>query len=65
MTPRAGVKTTLASEMRLPGPPIPSGGPNFLGLTVSVFAVSLIPARTNLLFLILFFAKLGDYLRGG
>jgi hypothetical protein len=30
MTPRAGVKTTLASEMRLPGPPIPSGGPNFL-----------------------------------
>src|SRR5919108_1873307 len=30
MTPRAGVKTTLAIETRLTGPPIPSGGPIFL-----------------------------------
>src|SRR5712692_4207910 len=29
MTPRAGVKTTPAIETRLPGPPIPSGGPSF------------------------------------
>jgi len=29
MTPRAGVKTTLASETRLQGLPVPSGGPNF------------------------------------
>ena len=32
MTPRAGVKTTLASEMRLPGLPDPKRGPHlFLG----------------------------------
>jgi hypothetical protein len=30
MTPRAGVKTTLASEMRLPGLPDPKRGPTFL-----------------------------------
>jgi hypothetical protein len=30
MTPRAGVKTTLASETRLQGLPVPSGGPIFL-----------------------------------
>jgi hypothetical protein len=29
MTPRAGVKTTLASEMRLPGLPDPKRGPHF------------------------------------
>jgi hypothetical protein len=28
MTPRAGVKTTLASEMRLPGLPDPKRGPH-------------------------------------
>jgi hypothetical protein len=29
MTPRAGVKTTLASEKRLPGLPDPKRGPHF------------------------------------
>src|SRR5215467_11525592 len=29
MTPRAGVKTTSAIETRLPGLPVPSGGPIF------------------------------------
>src|SRR5205814_4702232 len=29
MTPRAGVKTTPATETRLQGPPIPSEGPSF------------------------------------
>jgi hypothetical protein len=29
MTPRAGVKTTPASEMRLPGLPDPKRGPHF------------------------------------
>src|SRR5260370_29538760 len=33
MTPRAGVKTTLASEMRLPGLPDPKGGPHFFAFT--------------------------------
>jgi hypothetical protein len=31
MTPRAGVKTTPATERAFHGPPIPSGGPYFLG----------------------------------
>ena len=34
MTPRAAVKTTLASETRLPGLPVPSGGPNFFMVLV-------------------------------
>jgi hypothetical protein len=36
MTPQAVVKTTLASETRLPGLPVASGGPIFLGLANAV-----------------------------
>jgi hypothetical protein len=31
MTPRAGVKKTLAIEARLPGLPVPSGSPSYFG----------------------------------
>jgi len=35
MTPRAGVKTTLASETRLPRLPDPNRGPHFFAIPVS------------------------------
>jgi hypothetical protein len=37
MTPRAGVKTTLASEMRLPGLPDPKRGPHLFFWTVRIW----------------------------
>src|SRR5258708_7883071 len=40
MTPRAGVKTTLASEMRLPGLPDPKRGPHFFWLVTDKFIQS-------------------------
>jgi hypothetical protein len=40
MTPRAGVKTTLASEMRLPGLPDPKRGPH-------LFLAHVSPAHTR------------------
>jgi hypothetical protein len=35
--PTRRVKTTVASETRLPGLPVPSGGPNFWGLAFGRF----------------------------
>jgi len=43
MTPRAGVKTTLASEMRLPGLPDPKRGPHFFW---PAFFSTVVPACT-------------------
>jgi hypothetical protein len=39
MTPRAGVKTTLASETRLKGFPVPSGNPTFFDVANVLLSV--------------------------